>query len=147
MLPCTSKNIAPKQMIFHLLLYASFCLTQTQYLNLTQYLLTYWIVFPKIYLHFYLLIFTFILRILKLIQCIYAFSIKTNKVLIRLDVLFIRFSSSKCSYVFFSMKFLPVHMELLLRAKIIPDVNNYLLFVHIGKSCTVLCMFGAAFSA
>ena len=47
----------------------------------------------------YLLIFTFILRILKFIQCFYAFFIKNSKVLIRFNVLFIRFSSSKCCYL------------------------------------------------
>ena len=50
------------------------------------------------------LIFIFILRNLKFIQCVYTFSIKTNKVLIKFNVLFVRFSYSKCSYVFFSMK-------------------------------------------
>ena len=48
---------------------------------------------------FYLLIFNFIIRILKFIQCLYAFFIKTSKVLIRFNVLFVRFSSSKCCYV------------------------------------------------
>ena len=54
-------------MIFHLLLCASFSFRQTQYvnnrwvrfksyLNLTQWLLTYWIVFAIVYLHSYLLI-------------------------------------------------------------------------------------------
>ena len=37
----TSKNIALKWMIFQLLLYVSFSLKQIQFLNLTQYLLTY----------------------------------------------------------------------------------------------------------
>ena len=46
-----------------------------------------------------LLIFTFILRIFKFIQCLYVFFIKTSKVLIRFNVLFVRFSSSKCCYV------------------------------------------------
>ena len=43
-----------------------------------------------------ILIFTFILRIFKFIQCLYVFFIKTSKVLIRFNVLFVRFSSSKC---------------------------------------------------
>ena len=67
--------------------------------NITHYLLTYWMVLATVYLYFYLLIFTFILRILKFIQCLYAFFIKTSKVLIRFNVLFIRFSSSKCCYL------------------------------------------------
>ena len=56
--------------------------------------------------------------------------IKTNKVLMRFNVLFVKFSSSKCSCLIFHEKFLPVNMELLLMAKITPDVNNDLLFVH-----------------
>ena len=60
--PRTSKIIASKQTIFHLLLCASFSLKLTQLLNLIQYLLTYRIVFVKPYLHFYLLKFD-ILRI------------------------------------------------------------------------------------
>ena len=43
-------------MLFHLLLYASFSLKQTQFLNLAQYLLTYWLVLATVYLHFYFLI-------------------------------------------------------------------------------------------
>ena len=35
---------------------------------------------------------------------LYAFFIKTSKVLIRFNVLFVRFSSWKCGYVLFSMK-------------------------------------------
>ena len=42
--------------------------------------------------------------ILKFIQCLYVFFIKTSKVLMRLNVLFVRFSYSKCSYVLFSIK-------------------------------------------
>ena len=53
----------------------------------------------SLFTFFYLVIFTFILRILKFIQCLYAFFIKTSKVLIRFNVLFIRFSSSKCCYL------------------------------------------------
>ena len=74
-----------------------------------------------------LLIFTFILRILKFIQCLYVFFIKTSKVLIRFNVLFVRFSSSKCCYVmsyFPWKKILPVNMELLLTAKINPGHNT-----------------------
>ena len=67
--------------------------------NITHYLLTYWMVLATVYLYFYLLIFTFILRILKFIQCLYAFFMKNSKVLIRFNVLFIRFSSSKCCYL------------------------------------------------
>ena len=85
-------------------IYFCFSLKQTQLLNLTQYLLTYWIVFPTVYLHFYLLFFTFILRILKFIQYLYVFFIKTSKVLMGFKVFLVRFTSSKCSYVLFSMK-------------------------------------------
>ena len=60
--------------------------------------LTHWIVFAAVYLHCYLLIFIFILQILKFTQCLFAFFIKTSKVLIRVKVLFVRFSSSKCCY-------------------------------------------------
>ena len=77
-----------------------FTQTNLSFLNITHYLLTYWIVFATVYLHFYLLIFTFILRMLKFIQCLYAFFIKTSKVLIRFNVLFIRL----LSHVLFSMK-------------------------------------------
>ena len=41
----------------------------------------------------------------KVIQCIYTFSIKTSKVLMRFNVLFVRFPSSKYSYILFSMKY------------------------------------------
>ena len=47
--------------------------------------------FNTVNLRFYLLIFTFILRILKFIQYLYAFFIKISKVLMRFNVLFIRF--------------------------------------------------------
>ena len=68
-----------KQMIFHLLLYASFSLRQAQFLNLTQCLLTYWIAFITVCLYSYLLIID-ILRSLNLIQCLYTFFIKTSKI-------------------------------------------------------------------
>ena len=45
----------------------------------------------------------YFLRILKFIQCLYAFFIKTSNVLRRFNVLFVWFSSSKC-YVLFFMK-------------------------------------------
>ena len=90
--------------LFHLLLYASFSLKRTKSLNLTQYLLTYWIVLATVYLHFYLLIFISILWILKFIQCLYTFIWNNSKVLMRFNVLFVRFSSWECSYVLFSMK-------------------------------------------
>ena len=48
-------------MIFHLLLYASFSV------KLTWYLLTYWIFFSTVYLHFYLLIVD-ILRIFNILR-------------------------------------------------------------------------------
>ena len=48
-------------MIFHLLLYASFSF------KLIKYLLTYWIVFGTVYLHFDLLIFD-ILRIIDILR-------------------------------------------------------------------------------
>ena len=75
---------------------------------------------------FCLLIFIFILRILKFIQCLYASYIKTSKVLIRFNGLFIRFSSSKCCFLpsYFYEKILPVNKELLLIAKITPGLNT-----------------------
>ena len=105
-----SKKIAPKQMTFHLFLYASFSLKQPLFFNLTLCLLGYWIVFPTTYLHFYLLI-SDILRILKFIQCRKTFFIKTSRILMRLDVLFLKFSVSKYSYyaLIFYEKFLPVN--------------------------------------
>ena len=90
-----------------------FTQTNLSFLNITHYLLTYWIVFATVYLHSYFLIFTFILRILRFIQCLYTFFIKTIKVLIRFNVLFVRFSSTK--YVLlcliFHEKTLPVNMD------------------------------------
>ena len=97
----TSKKIAPKQIIFHLFLYASFSLKQI--LNLTQFLLTYWIVFIAVYIHFHLSV-IYILRILKFIQCLYALFRKTSKILVGFNILFSRFSASKCFYVLFFMK-------------------------------------------
>ena len=51
-----------------------------------------------------------ILRSLNFIQCLHAFLIKTSKILMRFNIIFLGFSVSKCSsYVLFSMKhsFLP----------------------------------------
>ena len=104
MQPRTSKNIALEYMILHLLLYASFSLKQTQFLNLTQYLLRYWIFFATVCLRFYFLI-TDILRILKFIQCLYPLFKKVSQILMRFNVRFLRFSASKYSYyALFSMK-------------------------------------------
>ena len=73
-----------------------------------------------------------ILRILMFIQCLYAFFIKTSKILIRFNI-FLRFSTSKCSYyVLFSMKH-----SYLLTAKISPDVNNSL---HVRSNFWCLIM-------
>ena len=85
-----------------------------------------WFLPQFIYLHFCLLIFIFILRMLKFIQCLYASYIKTSKVLIRFNGLFIRFSSSKCCFLpsYFYEKILPVNKELLLIAKITPGLNT-----------------------
>ena len=60
----------------------SFFLTQKfLFLNLTQYLLTVWIVLATVFLHFDLLIFTFILQILNFVQCFCtSFKKKTVKV-------------------------------------------------------------------
>ena len=90
-----------------------FTQTNLSFLNIIHYLLTYWIVFATVYLHSYFLIFTFILRILKFIQCLYAFFIKTIKVLIRFSVLFVRFSSTKCVLfcLIFHEKILPVNID------------------------------------
>ena len=100
--------------------------------------MTYWIVFTTVYLHSYLLI-TDNARILKLIECPYAFLIKTSKVLMRFSVNYLRFTVSKCSYyVLFCMKY-----SYLLTEKITPDVNNNLYMPF--KSCAVLCMLDATF--
>ena len=72
-------------------------------LYLTQCLLTYWMAFLTVYLHSYLLIVD-ILWSLTFIQYLFAFFIKTSKILMRFNVLFLRFSVSKCSYVLFPMK-------------------------------------------
>ena len=60
--------------------------------------------FCRVFLHFYLAIFTLILRVLKFIQCLFAFFAKNRKVLMRFKALYERFLSSKCSNVLFSMK-------------------------------------------
>ena len=86
-----------------------FC--QTNLVFLTHYLLRFWRVFATVYLHLYLVIFTFILRILKFIQCPYAFFIKASKVLIRFNVLFVSLS---CLII--REKILPVNIGLLLTA-------------------------------
>ena len=96
----TSKNIAPKQMMFHQLLYASFSL------KLSQHLLTYWIAFGQ--LHFYLLIFD----ILRMFDTLQSSPIKP-----------VKFSVSKCSYF-------PSKHSCLLTATMTPDVDNFLLLVH-----------------
>ena len=106
-------------MIFHLLLYATFSLRQTWFLNLTQRLLTYLIVFAKVYLHFHFLNID-ILRIWKFIQILYFFFIKTSKSLMRFNVLFLRLSAAKCSScILFSMKH-----AYLLTVKISLDCNR-----------------------
>ena len=79
--------------------------------------MTYWIVFATIYLHFYLWIFAFILRILKFIQSIYAFLQKP-----------VKFWWGQCSFckvfilkmflcLIFHKTFLPVNVELMLMVK------------------------------
>ena len=113
MLPCTSKNFAPKQIIFHLLLYPSF-------FSQINPVLTYWIVFATVYLHFYLLVFDN-LRVLKFIQCLCAFFIKTSKVLMRFNVLFQDFQSQN---VLLSKKH-----SYPSTVNIIPEANNSLLLV------------------
>ena len=60
--------------------------------------------FCWVFLHFYLAIFTLILRVLKFIQCLFAFFAKNRKVSMRFKALYERFLSSKCSNVLFSMK-------------------------------------------
>ena len=79
---------------------------KTQFLNLTQSLLTYRTAFVTDYLYTYLLIID-ILRSMKFIHCLDAFFIKTSKILMRFNILFSKFSASKYSYyVLFSMKHL-----------------------------------------
>ena len=81
---------------------------------------------------------SFFLRISKFIRCLYTFFIKTSKVLMSFNVLFVRLQL--CQIVIMSyfqwkilmellMEFL-WNMELLLTAKITPDVDNYLLLVN-----------------
>ena len=80
-------------------------------------------------MNFYVLI-SGILRILKSIQCLYAFFIKTSKVFMRLDVPFLSFPASKSSNcILFSTKY-----YYLLTMKITPDVYNSLLLVHAVQS-------------
>ena len=89
--------------------------------NLTLCLLTYWIVFATIYLHSYLLIID-IQRVSKLMRCLFAFRIKTSKISMRLNILILKFSASKCSsYVLFSMK-----LSYLITVKITYYVNKSL---------------------
>ena len=115
-------NIAPKKMIFRLLLSGMleslaklskilvaicFFFSQTNLVFIPN------LVFIDILGSFcqstYLLIVD-ILRSLNFIQCLHAFLIKTSKILMRFNIIFFGFSVSKCSsYVLFSMKhsFLP----------------------------------------
>ena len=118
----TSKNIAQKQMIFNLLLYASSFLKQTQVLHLTQYLLTHYIAFVTVYLHFCLLIIK-ILRILKFIQCLYTLFYKKQQSFDKVQFFFfLGFSALKHPYfILSSMK-----LSYLLTSKISPDVNKSL---------------------
>ena len=94
---CTKTDIS--------LVVIGFFFSQTN-LKLTHYLLAYWIVLATIFLHLYLLILNFILRILKFIRCSYAIFIKTSKVLIRFNVLFVKVFILKMllCYVLFSIK-------------------------------------------
>ena len=125
MQPRTSKNIALEYMILHLLLYASFSLKQTQFLNLTQYLLRYWIFFATVCLRFYFLI-TDILRILKFIQCLYPLFKKVRKILMRFNVLFFEVLSLKI----FLLCIIFHETFLLLNDKNNSDVKNSMKFVH-----------------
>ena len=76
-------------------------------------------------------VFTFILQILKFIQCLYAFFIKNEKSFDEVRCSFCKAFILKMSLCFiFHEKFLSVNVELLLTAKITPDVNNYLLLLH-----------------
>ena len=118
----TSNNVVPKKMIFRLLLSGMleslaklskilvaicFFFSQANLVFISN------LVFIDILGSFcqssYLLIVD-ILRSLNLIQCLHAFLIKTSKILMRFNIIFLGFSVSKCSsYVLFSMKhsFLP----------------------------------------
>ena len=60
-----------------------------------------------------LLLFT-TLRIFKFIQCLYAFFIKTSKILMRLNVFFWRFTVLECFYyvLIFYEKFVPGNTEI-----------------------------------
>ena len=79
-----------------------FSSSENYFLNLTQCLLTYWILFDTVNLYIYLWIFTFILRNLKFIQCLYASCIKISNFFMRISVPY-KISSWK-SYVLFSMR-------------------------------------------
>ena len=76
-------------------------------------------VFATVYLHFYLLIFTFILRILKFIQCPYAFNKNQQS-----------FDKVQCSfYKVFILKMLLSHVLFSMKktyetAKITPGLNT-----------------------
>ena len=59
--------------------------------------IAYWIVFATIYLPFYFLI-IHILRILKFVQCLYAFFVRTGIIWWYSIILFLKFSNSRCSY-------------------------------------------------
>ena len=125
MQPRTSKNIALEYMMLHLLLYASFSLKQTQFLNLTQYFLRYWIFFVTVCLRFYFLI-TDILRILKFIQCLYPLFKKVSKVLMRFNVLFFEVLSLKI----FLLCIIFHETFSLVNDKNNSDVKNSMKFVH-----------------
>ena len=90
---------ALQRTLHRLFLYASFSLKQylILFFNLTQCLLTYWITFVTVYLYSYLDIVD-ILRSLNCMQCLYTSFRKTSKILVRFNILFLKFSASKFSY-------------------------------------------------
>ena len=99
-----------------------------QFLNLTQYLLTYRKVLPWFIYIFTFWFLPFFYRFWSSSR-LYSFLKKDSKILVRFNVLLVRFSFWICSCHIFYEKFLPVDMRLLLTAKITPDFNNYMLLV------------------
>ena len=97
-------------------------------------------VFGTVLLHFYLRIFTFIQRILRFIQCLYAFFKKRQKSFYEVQCFFL-----KGFHFIFHEKFLPVNMKLLLMTKITLDVNNYLFLIlavqEMQSSLHIRCSF------
>ena len=102
---CTSENIAPKSKTYHVFLNRPLFLS-----NLTQWLLAYLIVFATISLPFYLLLLA-LNRSWSLSSASTSFFIRTNEILMRLNVLSLRFSSSIPYYVLILWIIIQTHIR------------------------------------